>query len=139
MLMIRKIIQKDHHSFHKFCTGVGTKEKLSGPVIYWGAFDNNKLLGYAKINFHALEFPLIEDLKTDELLENSIVEGLLRGTLHYCFTQNYHRVAFKNLNWINNYLKSALEMIEKKSSNNICFYEMNIPSFFEKPCKGRSM
>ena len=138
MLMIRKITQEDKSSFQQFCDRVGTKEILDGPEIYWGIFNNSELLGYTKIDFDSLIVPLINDLQTTDLLEPSIIEGLLRGTFHYCSTQNYEIVTVRHFHWLKYYLKEALDITEKKTYNNAAFYEINLTKFFNKPCKGRS-
>lgn len=139
MLMIRKITQEDQSSFRKFCDHAKTKEVLEGSEIYWGIFNNIELQGYAKIDFQSFGFPLVDDLQTKDFLEPSIIEGLLRGTFHYCLSNNYEIVAVRDLHWLKNHLKEALNVTEKKIYSNTYFYEIDLMKFFNKPCKGRSM
>ena len=139
MLVIRKIIQEDESSFQKFCDHVGTTEALEDLETFWGIFDNDELQGYVKIDLQTISVPLISDLQAKDFNEYSIIEGLLRGTFHYCLTQNYEIVAVRDIRWLKNHLEEALDITEKKLYNNAYFYEINLRKFFNKPCKGRSM
>lgn len=137
--MIRKITQDDYSSFQDFCSRIGTKELLEDSRTFWGIFNNTELQGYTVIDFQVIKIPLIDDFRTIDHLEPSLIEGLIRGTLHYCSTRNYESVAVRDIEWINHYLKEAIDNIEKKTYNNVLFYEINLQTFFNKPCKGRSL
>ena len=139
MLVIRKITQEDQISIQQLCKIIDKTEFLEGSKVYWGIFNNEELLGYTKIDFHTLSLPLIDDLQINDSLESSIVEGLLRGTFHYCNSNNHEIIAIREIHWLQSYLKEALDATEEKNYDNNYLYEVNLAKFFNKPCKGRSM
>jgi hypothetical protein len=139
MLIIRRITENDQTSFLEFCNRLGTKELLKNNKVFFGVFNNEELQGYTKMDFHFLSFPLIEEFHTLKGLEPSIIEGLLRGTLHYCLTKDYETVGIRKSLWLESHLIEILEIIEKTDYNKKDYYQLNIQQFFNKPCKGRSI
>ena len=137
--MIRKITQEDQTSIQQFHKHPDKKNFFEGSEIYWGVFNNKELLGYTKIDFHSFSLPLIDGLEVKDSLDPSIIEGLLRGTLHYCNSNSYETVAIREIHWLKSYLKDALDITEEKIYNNSNYYEVDLIKLFNKPCKGRSM
>ncbi|NBG88766.1 hypothetical protein [Isachenkonia alkalipeptolytica] len=138
MLMIRKIDKEDQVTFLDFCKKANVIESLDSPEIFWGIFNSHQLQGYVKIDLQSLSVPLIQDLQTMDHLESSIIEGLLRGAFHYCYSKQNDIIAINDLSWLKAHLTEALEILEKESNNNSGSYLLDLNKFFNKPCKGSS-
>lgn len=139
MLMIRKITKDDQMIFQQFCRKFGTEEILQDATLYFGVFDNLGLQGYTKVELNSFPKPFLSDIQITDTLESPIVEGLLRGTFNYCYIHHDKNIIVSKINWLEDYLVEALEIIEKNVYNQTAFYDLNLEKLFNKPCKGRSM
>ncbi len=139
MLMIRKINQKEQDTFREFCKQMDVMDSIDSGKVFMGIYINDQLQGYAKIDFDFSPLPLIKDLQIIDRLEPSSIEGLLRGALHYCYAKGHKKIAIQDTKILEDYLEEALKITEKESYNDIFFHTLDLNSFFNKPCKGRSL
>lgn len=139
MLVIRKINQKEQDSIFEFCKRIGRQESLDYSQEYFGVFNSDQLQGYIKIDFQSLTIPLLNDLQVIDSLDSPCIEGLIRGAFHYCYTKGYDKVALQDLKILKKHSEDALSMLETERYNNTLYHILDLETFFNKPCKGRSM